>query len=88
MTNDVISKVKSLEGEKKEWIYEHSEDKKCRYLLGEKGKKMLVCCGVNPSNASPEKLDQTMKRVVSIANGKGYDGYVMINLYHTNACSL
>lgn len=64
-----------------EWIYSESENQKYRFLLGKQGKKMLVCCGVNPSTARPDDLDPTMKRVESLAKNHGYDGYVMINLY-------
>jgi hypothetical protein len=44
-----------------DWIYEKAEDDSSRYVLGIKGKKPLVCIGVNPSNAEPEKLENTLK---------------------------
>lgn len=64
-----------------EWIYSESDNQEYRFLLGKKGKKMLICCGVNPSKARPDELDPTMKRVEFLAKNNGYDGYVMINLY-------
>lgn len=73
--------VKNLPYDENEWIYKQSKDMKNRYLLGIRGKKTLICCGVNPSTASPNDLDPTMKRVKSFAEKSGYDSYVMINLY-------
>ena len=62
-----------------DWIYEESPDGRNRFLLGKRGQKTLICCGLNPSIATPEKLDPTMKKVETIA--KAYDSYIMINLY-------
>lgn len=77
--------VKNLAYDKSVWVYEQSKDMENRYLLGKRGNKTLVCCGVNPSTASPEDLDPTMKRVESFANDNGYDSYLMINLYPMRA---
>lgn len=82
---NLIAKVKCLSYDKSKWIYEHSADQMNRYLLGTKGKKTLICCGVNPSTASPEDLDPTMKNVESFAKANGYDSYIMINLYPMRA---
>lgn len=67
------------------WIYEQSEDRKNRYILGTEGKNPLICFGVNPSTACPEKLDSTMKRVRGFAEENGYDSYIMLNLYPQRA---
>ncbi len=83
--NDLIAKVKNLPYDTNEWFYEQSEDRKCRFLLGKKGKKTLICCGVNPSTASPNDLDPTMKNVDALAKANGYDSYLMINLYPMRA---
>lgn len=64
-----------------EWIYEESPDGSNRFLLGKRGQKTLICCGLNSSIATPEKLDSTMKKVEKIAKANGYDSYIMINLY-------
>ena len=53
-----VFKVKNLDYDKEQWIYEESDDKVLRYILGTKGKKPLICFGVNPSTASPNDLDQ------------------------------
>lgn len=67
------------------WIYEQSEDGKNRYILGIEGENPLICIGVNPSTACPEKLDSTMRRVREFAEEKGYDSYIMLNLYPQRA---
>ena len=53
--------------------------------MGTRGNRTLVCCGVNPSFASPEDLDPTMRNVEAFAEKNGYDSYVMINLYPMRA---
>lgn len=67
------------------WIYEESKNSRARYILGEVGDNPLVCIGVNPSTASPEKLDNTMRVVKTRANSLGYNGWIMINLYAQRA---
>ena len=64
-----------------EWIYTTNEDNSARYTLGKKGNHNLICIGINPSTAEPENLDNTLKKVESIALQKGYDGWLMLNLY-------
>lgn len=71
--------------DKNKWIYKESYDSKNRFLLGTKGNRTLICCGVNPSVASPENLDPTMKIVDAFAKANGYDSYIMINLYPMRA---
>ena len=63
------------------WIYYRDSKNKCRYSLGIHGKNMLICCGVNPSTAKPNDLDNTVRRVDGFARDNNYDGYIMINLY-------
>ena len=83
--NKLVEKVQNGPYDESIWIYEQSEDIKNRFLLGTKGNKTLVCCGVNPSYASPRRLDPTMRRVESFAKAMGYDSYIMINLYPMRA---
>ncbi len=47
------------------WIYEHSEDNAYRYILGTQGNNPLICFGVNPSTACPEKLDSDRNNYVN-----------------------
>ena len=62
------------------WIYKNTTDNSHRFLLGESGKKMLACIGVNPSTAEPDKLDRTLESVKRIAAHNGYDGWLMWNV--------
>lgn len=81
----LIAKVKALSYDERKWIYEQSEDRMSRFILGTRGERTLICCGVNPSFASPDNLDPTMKNVESFAKANGYDSYLMINLYPMRA---
>lgn len=63
------------------WLYEKSIDNSVRYMLGITGKKTVICFGINPSTAEPNKLDPTLKRVEKIALNNGFDSWVMFNVY-------
>ena len=67
------------------WIYENTKDNSARFVLGESGKKPLICFGINASTAKPEKLDRTVRRVQSIAQQGKFDGWIMLNLYPQRA---
>src|SRR5690348_10665058 len=62
-------------------IYHTSPDNSARYLLGEEGSRPLVVVGVNPSTATDVSPDQTIKKITGFAARKGFDGWLMINLY-------
>jgi len=68
-----------------EWLYLNNEDNSVRYVLGEKGKNMLACVGINPSTAKPDDLDNTLKSVKRIAEFNGFDGWIMYNVYPQRA---
>lgn len=68
-----------------DWIYINNEDDTSRYVLGEIGTKNLICIGINPSTATPESLDNTLKKVQKFASNKGYDGWIMLNVYPQRA---
>lgn len=63
------------------WINEHTPNDDARFVLGEKGKRPLICFGINCSTARPEKLDRTVRKVQLIAKQYKFDGWVMLNLY-------
>lgn len=64
-----------------EWVYIKNQDNTVRYVLGTKGEKTLFCFGINPSKATPDELDPTLKKVESIAKYNGYDSFIMFNVY-------
>ncbi len=70
-----------LSSNKYKWVYEHNEDNSSRYTLGRIGTRNLICIGINPSTATPEGLDSTLKKVNRIAELNGYDGWLMLNIY-------
>lgn len=63
------------------WLYDTDPDNLCRFSLGYCSRSPLLCIGVNPSTASPDKLDPTIQSVARIAKNNSYDGWIMINLY-------
>ncbi|MDR0832024.1 MAG: DUF1643 domain-containing protein [Bacillales bacterium] len=70
------------------WLYAINNDNKYRYILGNlfnEGSNILVCFGVNPSTASPEKLDNTVNTVSRVAKINNYDGWIMFNIYPQRA---
>ena len=68
-----------------DWWYETSRYNCSRFVLGQPGQKTLVCFGINPSTATPEKLDNTIKRVQWFAKKLCYDGWMMLNIYPLRA---
>ena len=66
-------------------IYKTNHNNKYRYALGKKGKRTLACFGINPSTASPAKLDGTTRSVERIAEFNGFDGWLMLNIYPQRA---
>ncbi|MGN1345323.1 MAG: DUF1643 domain-containing protein [Eubacteriales bacterium] len=67
------------------WVYVPDFYTEYRYLLGTKGERPLIAVGVNPSTASPDNLDNTLKSVERIALGNGYDSFLMFNVYAQRA---
>ena len=41
------------------WLYVPNVYSEYRYILGTRGKKPLICVGINPSTAAPDHLDNT-----------------------------
>jgi len=67
------------------WLYVPDFYTEYRYILGTRGKKPLICIGVNPSTAAPDDLDNTLKSVERIALFNGYDSFIMFNVYAQRA---
>lgn len=64
-----------------EWVYRTTPNNSARFVLGTRGSNPLVCFGVNPSTAEPQRLDQTLRRVQGYAARNGFDSWLMFNLY-------
>lgn len=67
------------------WIYIPEIYSEYRYILGTRGQNPLICIGVNPSTAVPGALDNTLKSVSRIAEGNGFDSFIMFNVYAQRA---
>ena len=50
-----------------QWLFVPNEYTEYRYILGTRGKKPLICIGINPSTARPGDLDPTLKSVERVA---------------------
>lgn len=71
--------IKNNANTPKGWLY--IGDDKVRYALGKPGSYNLVVVGLNPSTATPENPDPTIKRIEKIVAKEMFDGWIMINLY-------
>ncbi len=67
------------------WLYVPNTYSEYRYLLGTRGKRPLICIGINPSTAAPDALDPTLQSVERIAHANGYDSFLMFNVYAQRA---
>ena len=67
------------------WLYAPNFYSEYRYILGTRGKNPLICIGINPSTAEPDNLDNTLKSVQRIAEGNGFDSFIMFNVYAQRA---
>ncbi len=75
----------SAEYDIEKWLYAPNFYSEYRYILGTRGKRPLICIGVNPSTAKPDDLDNTLKSVERIALGNGFDSFIMFNVYAQRA---
>ncbi len=67
------------------WLYVPNFYSEYRYILGTRGKKPLICVGINPSTAAPDDLDNTLKSVERVAAHNGFDSFIMFNVYAQRA---
>ena len=75
----------SADFDRSRWLYIPDHYCEYRYILGTKGKRPLICIGINPSTAIPDRLDNTLKSAERIALYNGYDSFVMFNVYAQRA---
>ena len=76
----LASSVASDEYDVEKWLYAPNFYSEYRYILGTRGKNPLICVGINPSTAKPDALDNTLKSVQRIADGNGFDSFLMFNV--------
>ena len=81
----LASSVASDEYNVETWLYAPNFYSEYRYILGTRGKNPLICVGINPSTAKPDALDNTLKSVQRIADGNGFDSFLMFNVYAQRA---
>ena len=67
------------------WLYIPNHYSEYRYILGTRGRKPLICMGINPSTAAPDALDPTLQSAQRIALSNGYDSFLMFNVYAQRA---
>ena len=70
------------------WIYDTNEDNSARFTLGEYDtltSKTLICFGINPSTATPQNLDNTVRKIKTIAKNNEYTNWIMLNIYPQRA---
>ena len=67
------------------WLYAPNFYSEYRYILGTRGRKPLICIGINPSTARPDALDNTLKSVERVAHHNGFDSFIMFNVYAQRA---
>ncbi len=70
-----------------EWLFVPNRYCDWRFILGTRGVRPLICCGINPSTARPGALDPTLQSVNRIARGNGFDSFLMFNVYAQRATS-
>lgn len=83
--DDALKSSGTTDYDKDKWLYVPDTYSEYRYILGTKGKKPLICIGINPSTARPDALDNTLKSVERIAEFNGYDSFIMFNVYAQRA---
>ena len=81
----IASAAESDEYDVEKWLYAPNFYSEYRYILGTRGKNPLICVGINPSTAKPDALDNTLKSVQRIADGNGFDSFLMFNVYAQRA---
>ena len=81
----LASSVASTEYDVEKWLYAPNFYSEYRYILGTRGRNPLICVGINPSTAKPDALDNTLKSVQRIADGNGFDSFLMFNVYAQRA---
>lgn len=83
--SDALKPADDAAYNREKWLYVPEFYSEYRYILGTRGDRPLICIGINPSTAEPDKLDNTLKSVERIAHGNGFDSFIMFNVYAQRA---
>lgn len=75
----------STEYDVSRWLFVPNQYTEYRYILGTRGENPLICFGINPSTAAPDRLDNTLKSAERIALFNGFDSFIMLNIYAQRA---
>lgn len=62
-----------------------SGDSTNRFVLQKEGANPLIVVGLNPSTADNTTPDNTIRRIMSMAEYNGFDSFVMLNIYPRRA---
>jgi hypothetical protein len=84
----IPGKISSSKGKYEITEYLTNDDNTVRYVLGKYNREPIIVFGINPSTASAEKNDATISIVEHIAQMRGKDGYIMLNIYPLRATEL
>ena len=67
------------------WLYVPDFYTEYRYVLGTRGENPVICMGINPSTAEPDRLDPTLQSVARVSCFNGFDSFLMFNVYAQRA---
>lgn len=62
-------------------VYLTDAENNYRYALGSLSEKTLFVIGLNPSTACDKTPDNTIRKVMGLAEYNGYTSFIMLNLY-------
>lgn len=62
-------------------VYLTDAENNYRYALGYQSEKTLFVIGLNPSTACDKTPDNTIRKVMGLAEYNGYTSFIMLNLY-------
>ena len=85
LTFEEALKPTAADFDRSRWLYIPDHYSEYRYILGTRGDHSLICIGINPSTAIPDRLDNTLKSAERIALFNGYDSFIMFNVYAQRA---
>ena len=83
--DEALSRCTASGYDRSRWLYVPDFYTEYRYVLGTRGRRPVICVGINPSTAEPDNLDPTLASVARIAGSNGFDSWLMFNVYPQRA---